>query len=337
MAQGVFWIGQDGNIWMKDAGGTRNMGNPTGDSQYSVQNNKLVDKYADYEGQPGSIKDYDMIPDPVVKQSAPTGGGGRTYEPLNQAAVDATNQKLTGLDTILARALSDAVTKRDNIRDALNTQQKQGVAQYDENTLRNMQNYDSNLGASLRAGRSGLSGLMAALRGGGGGGNDFARDWVQNTVADTTYNDIREGYDTFDENRRGLDSSHQTFLNDLAGRRRENEETFENNQRAARLYDAQQRQEALQTLSGLYGDAGNRGQADTFMRQAGDQNAAIAQNMGAEVRRFNDAPIQVQSPDMTAFSSPERQAMTATPNRRNTGVFAINDPRRLREEEKERV
>lgn len=322
----VYWIGTDGNVWFKDNTGVNNAG-------------KLIKDYGNgFDAARLSAKSR-RINDPMVKQSAPTGGGGGGGTPapvLNQAAVDATNQKLAGLDTILAQALSRAATQRDNIRDALNTQQTQGVAQYDENTLRNMQNYDANLGASLRAGRSGLSGLMAALRGGGGAGNDFARDWVQNTVADTTSNDIREGYDTFDENRRGLDSSHSTFLNELAGRRRENEDTFENNQRAARLYDAQQRQEALQTLSGLYGDAGNRGQADTFMRQAGGQNAAIAQNMGAEVRRFNDAPIQVQSPDMTAFSAPEQQAMTATPNR-NTGVFAINDPRRLREEEKERV
>lgn len=324
---GTFWRGADNNVYVAGDRGVNSAG-------------AWDDNTSDYWMSRG----YDLSADPNVGNpgasgtTSPGAGGGekQTYQPLSQAAVDATNQKLSGLDTILAEALSRAGTQRDNIRDALNTQQTQGVAQYDENTLRNMQNYDANLGASLRAGRSGLSGLMAALRGGGGGGNDFARDWVQNTVADTTSNDIREGYNTFDENRRGLNSSHATFLNELAGRRRENEDTFTNNQRAARLYDAQQRQEALQTLSGLYGDAGNRGQADTSMRQAGDQNSRIAQNMGAEVRRFNDAPIQVQSPDMTAFSSPEQQAVTATPNR-NTGVFAIDDPRRFREEEKERV
>lgn len=325
---GIFWRGADNNVYVAGDRGVNNAG-------------VWDDNTSDYWQSRG----YDLSNDPNVgnpgagratSPGAGAGGSGSGNQPLNQAAVDATNQGLAGLDTILAQALSRAGTQRDNLRDALNTQQTQGVAQYDENTLRNMQNYDANLGASLRAGRSGLSGLMAALRGGGGGGNQFAKDWVQNTVADTTSNDIREGYDTFDENRRGLDSSHSTFLNELAGRRRENEDTFVNNQRAAQLYDAQQRQSLLQQLSGLYGDAGNRGQADTFMRQAGDQNSRIAQNMGAEVRRFNDAPIQVQSPDMTAFSSPEQQAMTATPNR-NTGVFAINDPRRFREEEKEGV
>lgn len=272
----------------------------------------------------------------AVGSSAPSvnggGGGGKVYDPLNQGAVDATNASLASLDTILANALLAAQTGYDNANKLMGEQEQSQRKSYDEGSLSNMQNYDANLGASLRAGRTGLSGLMAALRGGGGSGNDFARNWVQNTVADTASNDIREGYNTFDENRRGLDSSLSTFLTDLGRKKQENEDALSNNRRAANLYDAQQRQSLNQTLSDLYGGAGMFDQASDFMGRAGGQAGRIAENSGAKVSAYNTAPVEVQSPDITAFATPEKQAMAASPDRGNSGIFSMLDPRRRERE-----
>ena len=324
---GVFWRGSDGKVYVKGHQGTNSAG-------------MWDDNTANY----WSSRMYQQINDPmqstgVASSPAPSsigggggggGGSGRTYDPLNQGAVNATLASLGGLDTVLANALTSADTGYRNAIDALNQQEAGQRKAYDENSLSNMQNYDSNLAASLRAGRTGLSGLMAALRGGGGGGNQFARDWVQNTVGDTASNDIRQGYETFDDNRRGLDSSLSTFLTDLQGKRRANEDTLENNRRAAQLYDAQQRQGLFQTLAGLYGDAGQTVQADSYMAQAGSQAPRIASNMGAQVSRYDSAPVEVKSPDITAFSAPEKQSMSASPDR-NSGIFSMLDPRRRKE------
>lgn len=325
---GVFWRGQDGKVYVKGHAGVNSAGNWDNNTQ----------KY-------WSDRMYQMIDDPLAPVSSSTapggyvggsgggGGGGRVYDPLNQGAVNATNASIAGLDTILAQALASAQTGYDNARNLMNQQERSQRKSYDEGTLSNMQNYDANLGASLRAGRSGLSGLMAALRGGGGAGNDFARNWVQNTVADTTSNDIREGYNTFDENRRGLDSSLSTFLTELGRRRQENEDTLVNNRRAANLYDAQQRQSLNQTLSDLYGKAGMFDQASDFMGRAGGQAGRIAENSGARVSAYNTAPVEVKAADITAFSSPEKQAMTASPDRTSSGIFSILDPRRREREQ----
>lgn len=331
MAQGVFWIGQDGNFWVKNEGGTKNMGRADGSGvgNYKLVGDKLVDKWAD-NGQPGSVMDYQMIKDPALKQEPTVLNDGPTYKPFNQAGVDATNASIASLDTVLANALASAQTGYDNNRRLMNQQEASTKAAYDADTLRNQQNYDSNLGAAIRAGSIGLQGLMSALRGGGGSGNQFARDWVQNTVADTTSNDIREGYNTFDENKRGLDSAQTTFINELGRRRAENEDTLANNRRAANLYDAQQRQSLLQTLSGLYGEAGRLGEANSIMGQSAAQAPRIAENIGAQVSAYNTAPIKVESPDMTAFAAPEQQSMSAS-SKQDTGVFSINDPRRRRE------
>ena len=316
----VYWVGQDGNVWLKDATGTRNMG-----TAQSTMDNGFESQY----GSGVATRIGDPLPGGVRTSSAPSGGSGvAAPPPLNQAAVDATNASISSLDQILAQALASADTGYTNALNVLNTQEQQEKGKYDESTLSNMGNYDSNLAAALRAGRSGLSGLMAALRGGGGAGNKFARDWVQNTVADTTSNDIREGYNTFDENRQELDSSMSTFLTNLKGKRAQNEDTRENNKRAAQLYDAEQRQNLLQKLAGFFSEAGRNDEAGSYIARAGQLAPTIASNMGAKVSAYDTSPVQVESADITAFSQPEEQSMGASPDKQSTGIFSLNDPRR---------
>lgn len=330
MAEAVYWVGQDGNVYFGDGqgGGVRNMG-------------KLLGTPSAVPYRPGYGFDAERgsavaqrIDDPALasKAPAPQQPSGPTHAPLNQAQVDATNKTLGSLGQILAEALSNARTGYQNRQNQLNAQETSQRKTYDESTLKNQQNYDANLGASIRAGSKGLSGLMSALRGGGGAGNDYARNWVQDTVADTTANDIREGYNTFDENRRATDSALSTFLTDLEGKRRENEDTYENNQRAARLYDAQQKQSLYQKLADLYGDAGNAGENARYLGLAGGEAGNIAQNMGAKVSAYSSAPIEVKSPDMAAFAAPETQAMSASENSRGSGIFSMLDPRRREKE-----
>lgn len=326
---GVYWYGQDGNIWLKGNDGVKNVGalddirGTDFGTAIFANNQRIDDPNPGNPGNPGA-------------NTAPQAlrGTNRTSasKPLNQAGIDATNQTLGSLGQILADALSNAQTGFNNAENQFNTQEASQRKTYDESTLRNQQNYDANLGAAVRAGSKGLSGLMSALRGGGGAGNDYARNWIQNTVADTTANDIREGYNTFDENRRATDSALSTFLTDLEGRRRENRDTLENNQRAARLYDAQQKQGLYQKLADLYGDVGNTGESARYLGLAGGQAGNIASNMGSKVSAYNSAPIEVKSPDMIAFANPETQSMSASENARGSGIFSMLDPRRREKE-----
>jgi len=247
---------------------------------------------------------------------------------LNQAAVDATQLSIDQLGGILAGALANAQTGYDNATKQFNAQEAQQRKQYDESTLNNQKNYDANLMASIRAGGQGLSGLMSALRGGGGGGNQFAQDWVQNTVGNTTANDIREGFNTFDENRSATDNALSTFLTNLQGKRQENEDVLENNRRAAQREYAASNQDLLQKMAGLYSDAGYTGRANEFIGRSSAFTPQIAQNSGAKVSAYNTTPVEVSSPNVSAFSAPEQQASGATEGRLGQGIFSVLDPRR---------
>lgn len=316
--KGSFWIGQDGNVWVQGHQGTNAAG-------------RADDNSTNYWSNMG----YQQIFDPAGYDASGVndligGGAQKTPAPrpvLNQGAINNTRMNLDALAGILAEALGSAQTGYNNANNQFAAQEQQQKGQYDESTLRNMGNYDSNLAAALRAGRSGRQGLMAALRGGGGAGNEYASNWINDVVGDTTSNDIREGFNTYDENRASVDNSYGTFLSGIKEKRQKNDETLENNRRAARLYDAQQRQELLQKIAGEYGAAEMTGERDNYLAQAAAQTPNVAANMNSYVKQYDTAPVKVEAPNVTAFDTPEQQDMTATPNR-NTGIFSLMDPRR---------
>ena len=138
----------------------------------------------------------------------------------------------------------------------------------------------------------------------------------------------REGFNTFDENRRGIDSSLGTFLTTLQGKRQENEDAFENNKRAAIRDNATQAQDLYQKMASYYSDAGNTGRANELIGQASSYTPTIAANSNARTSTYNTTPIEVSSPNITAFSAPEQQSASATEGRLGEGIFSILDPRR---------
>lgn len=263
-----------------------------------------------------------------------SGSGGSTPT-FDQAAFNASQGSLDALGGILNEALANADRGYRNSKSAFDAQEALERKNYDEDTTSNMSNYDANLMASIRAGSSGLQGLQAALRGGGASGNQFAQNWAKDTVGNTTANDIREGYNTFDENRRERDSSLSNFLTQLQGKRRENEDTLENNRRAAYQENAENSQRITQDMARLLGDANRSAERDEYTRRAAAYTPTIASNSNAMVREYNQTPVQVESADITAFSAPEKQNMTATDNRSAQGIFSMNDPRRRRTAEAE--
>ena len=155
---------------------------------------------------------------------------------LNRAAVDNTQKSIDQLPLMLQMALDAEAEKYQNAENGFNIQQGDEQARYDESSTTNNLNYDANLMASLRSGAKGLSGLLSILRGTG------AEGWAQDAVMDTTNNDINNGLDTRNENQASLDTSLGSFMSDLAGKRRANQETRINNEYAARGQNASQMQ-----------------------------------------------------------------------------------------------
>lgn len=272
-----------------------------------------------------------------VLGSGTSTGNGNNYAPapvqaapkpapkpvLNQAAVDNTQGSIDALAGILQRALDAENQKYTNAETLFNEQQAGEQGRYDKGTETNQLNYDSNLMASLRAGAKGLGGLLSILRGTG------AEGWANDAVRDTTSSDIRTGLDNRNENQTSLDNGIGSFLGELAGKRRDNEATRQNNEFAHRGNNASEAQRLYKEMAGFYSDAEDTGNATRLMNKAGEYTPEIAKYSVAPVRGYDASPVKVQAAPVTAFSgATEKNVNYDGGNNSNNGIFTINNTRK---------
>lgn len=314
---GVYWIGQDGNTYMK------------GDGLNGVVKWVAPLKSPQQFG-------FTEIDDPVnpAPTSAPSGGGGgggtvAAAPVLNRGAVDNTQRTIDQIPGLLQAALASEAQRYENAISGFGAQEKQQRDTYDTSTVTNQQNYDANFMDSIRAGIKGLGGLFNILRGTGAGGGT-AEDLVRDTVGEVTAKDIRTGADTQRENQGALDSSLSTFLTDLGIKRKQNEDTRINNERALRRDSDTQLQDLYGKMAGYYGDAGMTAQRDDFMGRAGNLTPNIAANSATQVSAYDSTPVAVKAPQLTAFAAPSQPNVVSAPSNGQvgSGIFTIGDRRK---------
>lgn len=329
----VYWIGQDGNIWYKDSGGTRNMG-PAGAKVTAPDATGFYDPWADVSETPIRFN-AQQISDPMVAaqtSSSPAPTGGTAPAPakvVNQAAIDNTQRTINELPGLLTAALNSEGVRYGNVAKEFDTQESGQRKTYDTSTTTNQQNYDATFMDSIRAGIKGLGGLMALLRGTGAAGGTVD-DQVRDTVGGVTSNDIREGADTRKENQGALDSSLSGFLTELGSKRRVNEDTRVNNERAIRRDNTTQLQDLYGKMAGYFGEADQTANANWWMTRAGELTPEIARNSMSQVSAYDTTPVTVQAPQLSAFAGPTQPSVLAAPasGQVGSGIFTMSDRRR---------
>jgi hypothetical protein len=273
-----------------------------------------------------------MIADPNVSVAAPISGGA-AKPALNRGAVDNTQLAIDQIPGMLASALGSEDQTYGNTVNGFNAQEGTQRDTYGKSTTTNQQNYDSNFMDSIRAGIKGLGGLMALLRGTGASGGSVD-DNVRDTVGGVTANDIRGGADTQKENQSALDASLSSFLTDLGTKRRANDDTHVNNRAAITRDSDTQLQDLYGKMAGYYGDAGDTGNADSFMSRAGALTAPIAANSRTQVSPYDTTPVAVQAPQLTAFAGPTQPNVLAAPNdgQVGSGIFTMTRNKKTAQE-----
>lgn len=329
----VAWIGQDGNLWYKGSQGVQNWGAATGyeftsGGVRSLGGNALADG-------PGFAPGVEQIADPVAPARNTTSTApaytapARVAPVLNQAAVNNTQRAIDQLPGILQAALEAENQRYGNTVNEFNNQEGTQRKTYEGSTVTNQKNFDATYMDSIRAGIKGLGGLMALLRGTGASGGTVD-DTVRDTVGGVTSNDIREGADTRNENQGTLDSSLSDFLTQLGVKRRTNEDTRANNERAYRRDNATQMQDLFGKMAGYYGDAEMTPQRDQWMSRAGNLTPEIAANSRTQVSAYDTTPVAVQAPQLAAFAGPTQPNVLAAPadGQVGSGIFTMTDRRR---------
>lgn len=265
--------------------------------------------------------------------TAPLGGSNGTPAPaLNRAAVNNTQLAIDQIPGLLQAAIEAENQRYRNAIGSFDAQEQQQRKTYDGSSVTNQQNYDQNYMASILAGVKGLGGLFNILRGTGAAGGSVEGD-VRDIVGGITANDIRAGADTRNENQTQLDSSLSTFLTDLRGKREQNEDTRVNNERAIRRDSYTSLQDLYSKMAGYYGDAEQTAPRDDWMSRAGALTPQVAANANTQVSNYDNTPVAVKAPEITAFAAPSQPNSISVPSdgRVGSGIFSISDRRRDRQ------
>jgi hypothetical protein len=328
MAGAVYWIGQDGNIWLKDATGTRNVG-PAGANITRPDATGFYDPWAD-NTQTATRFNATQIADPathVLSASTTAPTGGTATKPLDTAAIGNTQKTIDQIPALLQAALASEDQTFNNTNAGFDAQEAAQRGTYGASSDTNQNNYDSNFMDSIRAGIKGLHGLFALLAGSGAAGGT-AEDLARDTVGGVTSNDIRGGADTRDANQTALDSSLTSFLTDLKGKRQTNADTHVNNARAINRDSSTNLQDLYSKMAGFYSDAGDTADATSWMNRAGNLTPDIAANSRTQVSPYDNTPVVVHAPNLTAFAAPTQPSVVTAPNdgQVGSGIFTIQPP-----------
>jgi len=326
----TYWIGNNGNVYLKDGSGVKDLGkaNPSGiqaDGSYSAQ---YGSGYATRIANPSGPVQSGGSSAPRVSSG---GGGGAPAPVLNQAGISNTQLTIDQLPGLLEAALAAEATKYGNTIKEFDVQEQGQRKTYDQSTTTNQLNYDSNFMDSIRAGIKGLGGLMNLLRGTGAAGGT-AEDQARETVGGVTANDIRTGADTRQENQTALDTSLSGFISELQRKRQLADDTRVNNERAVRRDSDTLLQDLFSKMAGFYGEAGDTNNANSWMARAGEITPRIAANSRTQVSPYDTSPVTVKAPELAAFADPTQPSVTIAPDGQvGSGIFTMNERRRREE------
>jgi hypothetical protein len=210
----AYWIGQDGNIWLKDASGTRNVGPATGST--GLTDTGFYDPWAS-EGESPLLINATRIDDPMVQKTTDTSGTG-----LSASDAAAYDLGISNLQAGLGRLDPQKATGLQNINQSLDSSlqqllqgRNQAESTMGQTKTRAGQDYligKNTINAYAGAGLQGLRRLMGS-RGAGGGSaytqaapgavareatmqrNDLGRTYGQNMQdVDTGWNNYLQGY-----------------------------------------------------------------------------------------------------------------------------------------------
>ncbi len=318
----VYWIGNDGNVYLHNADGSaQNLGAATGTGTTA---NLVLNGAKQIP-----IPNASPVPTSPSSTPAPANPTGVTHPALNQGAVDNTQATIDQIPGLLNAALGSEATNHQNSVNTFDQQEAGQRSTYGTSTDTNQQNYDANFMDAIRAGSKGLGNLLQLLRGSGASGGS-AEQQVNDVVGGVTSDDIRTGQNTQKNNQTSLDGSLSQFLTDLHGKRQSNDDTFTNNNRAIQRDSATQLQDLYGKMAGYYGDAGNTGQRDALMAKAGSYTPEIAANSRTAVSNYDTTPVVIHAPNLTAFSAPSQPATATAPvdGQVGSGIFAIDNRRK---------
>lgn len=330
----VYWVGQDGNIWLKGSGGTSNAGPAAGST---LTGTSFSDPWADKGATDptASITNATQIQDPSTqgKVLGDITSGGSTVTPgfNDPGTIAGYGQDIANLNTSLGLApqqlASGNATADASYTNAIN--QLLGGKTTANNTYTTNKNQDSqsyisgknSIGAN--AGNT-LNGLLRLLGSRGAGGSTDATIVAPGDIARQATQQRNDLGNTFGTNESALDTNWNTYMDNYnkqvtnAGTQRDNSKITNTNSVNTNSASIDQQIAALQQSLAIAQGGNGTAAAQPYLDAANRLLAGVASNpAGATATPFT----------MPTYGAPNLSAYTTNPNAAPTfnGTAASND------------
>lgn len=257
MAGQVYWVGADGNVWLKGANGVKNVGKPINlydqgfdSNQISAEATRIADPNPPQQAAPApsNPNGYSAPAAPKVDKSNDIA--------LQNAGLNAVDsQYKTGI-SVIDQALARLTGQYDTEAQA---NEKNYSTQSDSNQ-NNLQKNKQTALVNAAQGRQGLFGSLASLGALNGSGIELANRAVQKGAND----DLSGAADNYSTNQQGLDTAIGQFRQEDKMRRDNASTSAQNAKTNAANEAAKSRMQFYSNLANDYAAMDNKGEAARF-------------------------------------------------------------------------
>lgn len=303
MAQGSFWRGKDGKVWVAGAQGTNSAGDwNDGTLQYWTQRGYRVqdDPANSAAGRPlagdggsgtGGQVDMGMGAPLSTGGTSPAYSGGGTnsggaaaaaaaaaeaaQRAARQAALNNTQKSIDSLGTELNVGYGNIDAEANTVRSRYDREAEGNEKDYSTQTVNNNQSLLKNKQNALQAAAQGARGLRSTLSSIGALGGT-GQTLANRAVTNAANQDIGEASETAAGNARTLDTAIGKFRDEDRARRDELEVSARNNRTALEGRVESKRQSYFQKMAELFSELGDSNSATDYLNRAGDLNNTIA-------------------------------------------------------------
>lgn len=270
----VYWVGNDGNIWVNQNGITRNYGKAikTYDTGFDSETICMDGGTRIDDPNPGNPQAANTASDDAYYSGGSGSGSGSysTYDAEEEARknnmrslydrqISDINSNLDTMDRQLENSLAGVRGEYDTYKNEQQSTYNANKNNYDKSTLQNMQNLQSNRNDITNRASNGLRGLLRVLGAMGAGGGSVARYEAPNMVTAQANQEYNNAGKTYAQNQSSLDTDWGNYKNQFENDKKKLEDWYNGQVKAKKQENYEKRQSLLSDLVSAYGNRAQYG------------------------------------------------------------------------------
>lgn len=250
----VYWLGQDGNLWVNQNGNTSNIGTPVGDY---YKNGYAEGSLRSMAGQGTMIDDpkanngnkYEEIDNSsyaasAAKEAAQKANQDKYYDSL----INIYQNKLNGMSSTLDELNKKSKDNYDTQQNELQSAYNQNQSDYNKSTTQNSQNNLLTRNTITDNASRGLRSLLRTLGAMGAGGSSAAIYNAPDAVTEQANTEFANAGNEYAQNQQNLDTNWNTYVANWENDKKKSNDAYQSELKANEQNVIQQKNDLLSKI-----------------------------------------------------------------------------------------